>query len=283
MKYKKISSCRLCYSKKIKSIIDFGPISLSSTFPYKHSKYNEIVPMIFGICKSCRLPQLLHNYDLKELYNEDYGYRSGINQTMVNHLSGITREISKIVKFQSGDCVLDIASNDATLLKSYKSSKINCMGIDPTIIKFKKFYPKNFKTRSTLFSKHEYLSLAKKQKAKVITSIAMFYDVQNPNKFASDIKNILRKDGIWVMEMYYLPTLLKYNAYDSICHEHITYLTLNHIDHLCKKNNLRIFKVSLNAMNCGSIRYFICHKSAKFKSNVSSIQKCKNLTLEYIQ
>ena len=277
MKYKKISRCRLCYSKKITSIIDFGSICLSSTFPYKNSKYKKITPMIFGICKSCRLPQLLHNYNLKELYNEDYGYRSGINRTMINHLTGITKEIKKIVKFNTGDYVLDIASNDGTLLKSYKSSKINYVGIDPTITQFKKYYPKNYKTKAALFSKQKYLSLSKKQKAKVITSIAMLYDVWNPNKFVSDIKDILSEDGIWVMEMYYLPILLKYNAYDSICHEHITYLSLNHINYLCEKNNLRIFKVSLNKMNCGSIRYFICHKSAKFRSNFNSIQKCKKL------
>ena len=101
------------------------------------------------------------------------------------------------------------------------------------------------------------MSLSKKKKAKAITSIAMFYDVQNPNKFFKDIKDILRKDGIWVMEMYHLPILLKYNAYDSICHEHITYFSLNQINYLCEKNNLRIFKTSLNSMNCGSIRFFI--------------------------
>ena len=159
---------------------------------------------------------------------------------MINHLTGITKEIKKIVKFNTGDYVLDIASNDGTLLKSYKSSKINYVGIAPTITQFKKYYPKNYKTKAALFSKQKYLSLSKKQKAKVITSIAMLYDVWNPNKFVSDIKNILSKDGIWVMEMYYLPILLKYSAYDSICHEHITYFTLNHISYLCNKNNLRI-------------------------------------------
>ena len=153
MKYSKINHCRLCHSNKLKSLIDFGPICLSSAFPYKNSKYKEIIPMIFGICKNWRSAQLLHNYDLKTLYNDDYGYRSGINQSMIDHLSGITNEIKKIIKFKKGDYVLDIASNDATLLKSYKSSKINYVGIDPTINKYKKFYPKNYKTKSALFSK----------------------------------------------------------------------------------------------------------------------------------
>ena len=277
MKYNKIHRCRLCYSNKLKPLIDFGSICLSSAFPYKNLKYKKIIPMIFGICKNCRSVQLLHNYDLKELYNNDYGYRSGINQSMIDHLTSITNDIKKIIKFKIGDYVLDIASNDATLLKSYKFSKINYVGIDPTINKYKKFYPKNFKTKSTLFSKNKYLNLSNKQKAKVITSIAMFYDVQNPNEFVSDIKDILSKNGIWVMEMYYLPILLKYNAYDSICHEHITYFSLNQINYLCEKNNLKIFKVSLNSMNCGSIRYFICHRDARFKLDYNSINKCKKL------
>ena len=277
MKYNKIHRCRLCYSNKLKPLIDFGSICLSSAFPYKSLKYKKIIPMIFGICKNCRSVQLLHNYDLKALYNNDYGYRSGINQSMIDHLTSITNDIKKIIKFKIGDYVLDIASNDATLLKSYKFSKINYVGIDPTINKYKKFYPKHFKTKSTLFSKNKYLNLSNKQKAKVITSIAMFYDVQNPNEFVSDIKDILSKNGIWVMEMYYLPILLKYNAYDSICHEHITYFSLNQINYLCEKNNLKIFKVSLNSMNCGSIRYFICHRDARFKLDYNSINKCKRL------
>ena len=277
MKYNKIHRCRLCYSNKLKPLIDFGSICLSSAFPYKNLKYKKIIPMIFGICKNCRSVQLLHNYDLKELYNNDYGYRSGINQSMIDHLTNITNDIKKIIKFKIGDYVLDIASNDATLLKSYKFSKINYVGIDPTINKYKKFYPKNFKTKSTLFSKNKYLNLSNKKKAKVITSIAMFYDVQNPNEFVSDIKDILSKNGIWVMEMYYLPILLKYNAYDSICHEHITYFSLNQINYLCEKNNLKIFKVSLNSMNCGSIRYFICHRDARFKLDYNSLNKCKKL------
>ncbi len=277
MKYKKITHCRLCFSKKFETIIDFGSICLSSTFPYKKSKYSKITPMIFALCKKCKLPQLLHNYSLKDLYNEDYGYRSGINKTMINHLKGATNDIKKIIKFKNGDHILDIASNDGTLLKSYNKKKINYIGIDPTIKQFKRFYPKKIKTKSSLFSKKVYFDLSKKQKAKAITSMAMFYDVQNPNKFVSDIRDILKADGIWVMEMYYLPILLKYNAYDSICHEHITYLSMKHINYLCKKNNLRLFKTTLNSMNCGSIRYFICHQDAKFKTDLKSIKKCEKM------
>ena len=139
MKYHKIDHCRLCNSKKIKQIIDFGPICSSSTFPYKKLKYDKITPMIFGICNSCKLTQLLHNYNLKELYNDNYGYRSGINPAMIKHLTGITSDIKKIVSFKRGDYALDISRNDGTLLKSYALSKIKYVGIDPTISRFKNY------------------------------------------------------------------------------------------------------------------------------------------------
>ena len=161
MKYKRINRCRLCNSKKIKKIIDFGSICSSSTFPQKDLKYEKITPMVFVMCKDCGLAQLLHNYDLKELYNDNYGYRSGINPAMVKHLSEITGDIKKIVKFKKGDVALDIASNDGTLLKSYKSSNIKCIGIDPTISRFKNFFPKNFNISSAFFSKKKYLKKLK--------------------------------------------------------------------------------------------------------------------------
>ena len=275
MKYSKIKNCRLCRSKLLKPIINFGAMSLSSAFPFKTKEYKTKTPMILVICKNCNLTQLLHNYDLKDLYNDEYGYRSGINKLMINHLSEITTKVKEIVNFKHGDYVLDIASNDATLLKSYKLPKINYVGIDPTIKKYKKFYPKKIKAVPKLFNKKEYLKISSNDKAKAITSIAMFYDVQDPNKFTSEIHDILHNEGIWVMEMFYIPILLKCNAYDSICHEHITYLTYKHIESLCTKNNLRIFNATLNSMNCGSIRYFICHKNAKFKTNHIAINKCK--------
>ncbi len=282
MKFEKIKSCRLCDSKKIKKIVDFGPICSSSTFPYKKNKYEKITPMVFGICTKCKLAQLLHNYNLKELYNDNYGYRSGINPAMVKHLTGITNDIKKIVKIKKDDHVLDIASNDGTLLKTYKVSKVNYVGIDPTISRFKNFYPKNFKTKADFFSKEKYLKISKNKKAKSITSIAVFYDIIKPNKFVSNIKNILSENGVWVMEQSYLPILIKNNGYDSICHEHLTYFTLKQVKLLCHRNNLRIFKTSLNYMYGGSIRIFICHKNAKYKTNLKSIDVCEKLEKKYI-
>ena len=281
MKSTKIKVCRLCKSKKIKQLIDFGKIACSSTFPLKKNKYTQITPMVFCICEKCNLAQLLHNYSLNDLYNDNYGYRSGINQAMVKHLTGITNDIKNIIKLKKDDYILDIASNDGTLLKTYKSTKCKYVGIDPTIERFKYLYPKNFKTKSTFFSKKKYFDLSKGNKAKAITSIAVFYDVAEPDKFISEIKDILHNEGIYVMEQSYLPMLVKNNAYDSICHEHLTYFTLKQIDYLCEKNNLRIIKTSMNNMNGGSIRVFIAHKNSDFKVEKKSIKQCKDLEIKY--
>tara|TARA_B110000003_G_C16617320_1_gene521755 strand:- start:124 stop:1371 length:1248 start_codon:yes stop_codon:yes gene_type:complete len=282
MKYTKIKYCRLCKSKKITKLIDFGQIACSSTFPLKNNKYNQITPMVFCICENCKLAQLLHNYSLKELYNDNYGYRSGVNQAMIKHLTTITNDIKNLIKFKKDDYVLDIASNDGTLLKTYKSKILKYVGIDPTISRFKTFYPKNFKTDSTFFSKKKYLNISKGKKAKVITSIAVFYDVSDPDKFISEIKDILDKEGVYVMEQSYLPMLIKNNAYDSICHEHLTYFTLKQIKYLCEKNNLKVIKASTNSMNGGSIRVFITHKKSDFKINTNSINKCDVLENKYV-
>ena len=282
MKFTKIKNCRLCKSTKIKRLIDFGSIVCSSTFPLKKSNYNKITPMVFCICDECKLAQLLHNYNLRQLYNDNYGYKSGVNESMVKHLSRITNDIKKTVDFKKGDFVLDIGSNDATLLKTFNSSKLNYVGIDPTIKRFKKFYPKKFKTKSTFFSKKLFLNLSGGKKAKAITSIAVFYDIINPGKFISEIKSVLHEDGIYVMEQSYLPILLKNNAYDSICHEHLTYFTLKQIKYLCEKNDLKIFRVSLNEMYGGSIKVFICNKDADFKVDLKSIKKCSNLERQYV-
>ena len=281
MKSTKIKNCRLCKSKKIRQLIDFGKIACSSTFPLKKIKYTQITPMVFCICEKCNLAQLLHNYSLNDLYNDNYGYRSGINQAMVKHLTDITNDIKNIIKLKKNDYILDIASNDGTLLKTYKSNKYKYVGIDPTIDRFKSLYPKNFKTKSTFFSKKKYFDLAKGNKAKAITSIAVFYDVAEPDKFISEIKDILHNEGIYVMEQSYLPMLVKNNAYDSICHEHLTYFTLKQIDYLCEKNNLRIIKTSMNNMNGGSIRVFIAHKNSDFKVEKKSIKQCKDLEIKY--
>jgi hypothetical protein len=273
MKIKKISKCRCCDSKILKSLLDFGNMCLTTEFPNTKKGRQDKIPMNLVICQKCKLFQLLHNYDLNKLYNKNYGYKSGINESMRSHLGSVTQDIQKLVKFSRNDIALDIASNDATLLKKYKSKKIKRFGIDPTIKKFSNLYPKNYLKFPGFFNEFNYNKIAKSKKAKAITSIAVFYDIQEPVNFVSDIKNILDNDGVWILEQSYLPLLIKNNAYDSICHEHLSYFMYRQLKIILDRFEMHVFDVKFNYMNGGSIRLFISHKSAAFKINNKNIKQ----------
>ena len=154
MKYSIVKNCRCCNKKSFKSFFNFGKMNLSTEFPVINSRKGKKIPMNVRICNNCKLVQLQHNYDLNQLYNEDYGYKSGVNLTMNQHLESITKDVEKIVKFKKRDIVLDIASNDGTLLKKYKNKNLVRFGIDPTINKFKSSYPNTYLKHSGFFNKN---------------------------------------------------------------------------------------------------------------------------------
>ena len=276
MKIKRISKCRCCKSKKLKQFLDFGKMSLTTEFP-KNSNSSKKIPMELIICSNCKLFQLRHNYELKKLYNEDYGYKSGINKSMHSHLEDVAKQAEKKVILKNKDIILDIASNDGTLLKKYKNRKVIKFGIDPTIKKFQKYYPKNYLKFPGFFEKNIYNKITNYKKSKIITSIAVFYDLQNPVKFIKDIKSILDKKGIWVLEQSYFPLLIKNNAYDSICHEHLSYFMHRQLNLLLKKEKLKIIDVSFNNMNGGSVRFFISHQESEYKVNGKNLSKVINI------
>lgn len=270
----KIKKCRCCSSKKIKNYINFGKMSLTTEFPKKRVDTNKI-PLNLVLCEKCKLFQLQHNYELKKLYNQNYGYKSGINKTMTNHLKNIAIDAQKFSKLNNGSVVLDIASNDGTLLKCFKQKFVTKIGIDPTIVKYRKNY-KNIIGHPGFFKKNIFLKLSKGRKAKIITSIAVFYDIPNPNSFVHDIKQILDEDGIWILEQSYFPFLIKNNAFDSICHEHLSYFMYKQLKIILEKNELILNNVKFNTMNGGSFRLFISHKNSKhkiFKNNINKLEK----------
>ena len=285
MKYSRVKNCRCCNKKAFKSFFDFGKMNLSTEFPVINSIKSKKIPMNVRICNYCKLLQLEHNYDLKQLYNKDYGYKSGVNLTMNQHLEGITKDVEKIVKLKKNDIVLDIASNDGTLLKKYKNKNLVRFGIDPTINKFKSKYPKKYLKHAGFFNKNIFTKKTVGQKAKVITSVAVFYDIPKPNIFTENVSKILDKNGVWVLEQSYFISLFKNNAYDSLCHEHLTYFIFFQLEIILKKYRLKVFNITLNAMNGGSIRFFICHESSNYKinhKNINKIKKIENLYLKKI-
>jgi SAM-dependent methyltransferase len=214
----------------------------------------------------CGLVQLRHSTPGNVLY-ERYFYRSGINKTMTENLKEIAMQAISKVELQDNDIVLDIGCNDGTLLKNYQGKNLRSVGIDPAknMAEFSKECGADIIV--DYFNSKSFTDHYSNEKAKIITSISMFYDLEDPNEFVSDIVNILAKDGVWVIELKYLSTMIFQNAFDNIVHEHIEYYHFSVIEYMLKKHGLKAVDVSLNDSNGGSIRVFVKHANQLVDEN----------------
>lgn len=277
--YTKISRCRICGNENLVSIIDLGVQKLTGVFPRPGQDVEE-GPLELVKCmpqnkECCGLVQLRHSCAGEEMYGVNYGYRSGLNQDMINHLDDLTNTIEKLVPLSEGDIVLDIGSNDATLLKSYKHKNLDLIGIDPTGIKFKKFYTDNIELVSDFFSAKIFKKIRPERGAKVITSIAMFYDLEEPQTFVNDIEEILDDNGIWVLEQSYLPAMLETNSYDTICQEHLEFYCLAQIRWMVHRAGMKVVDVYQNKINGGSFQLIVAKNKSSFEvsKNVEELVK----------
>ncbi|PWB52461.1 MAG: hypothetical protein C3F06_07855 [Candidatus Methanoperedenaceae archaeon] len=278
IKIKEINTCRICGNPELIPVLNLGVQALSGRFPSKDEPDPPDAPLELVKCNTnssgaCGLLQLKHTVSPEEMYQQSYGYRSGINQTMRSHLKGIVQRISKIVLLNKGDVVLDIGSNDATLLKCYEVEGLRKIGIDPTGKQFSEYYTEDIELVSDYFNSSNFKLVSPDTQAKVITSISMFYDLEAPMDFVKDIRQILHPDGIWVMEQSYMPTMLEMNSFDTLCHEHLEYYSLKQIDWMMRNNDLRILDVEFNDINGGSFRIYVCHSNSILKSNQNNIKK----------
>src|SRR3990167_722040 len=248
--------CRSCLSDKTKDIILLGDQYLSEFrdkgLPEHRSPLNVVM------CKNCSLVQLRESTDPSLLYNDNYGYYSGINNTIKADLQDIVSSIPDYTQLLSDDTVVDIGSNDATLLKNYPKS-LRRLGFDP-VSKFGKFYKEdNLTFINDFFSKRAFLKAYKGRKPKVITAISCFYDLEDPNQFVQDVAEILHPQGVFIVEQNYLATMIENLAFDNIVHEHIEYYSLKSLEHLLNRHFLKVVDVRVNGINGGAFRTYIKH------------------------
>jgi hypothetical protein len=269
--YKEINKCRISGSTDLVPILDLGEQFLTGVFPSSPHTPLTRGPVNLIWCPDSNLVQLKQSYDLDEMYGDNYGYRSGLNQSMVNHLELKAKYLTHLGSLQSGNIILDIGSNDATSLKSY-ASNFRKIGIDPTGLKFKNYYPDEIQLIPDFFSAKNFKSVFKDEKASLITSIAMFYDLEDPVQFAREIAEILSPNGLWHFEQSYLPSMLRTHSYDTVCQEHIEYYSLLSIQHILQKADLFIVDVALNDINGGSFAVTAAHKSSNRKPNTPIIE-----------
>jgi len=258
--YKEIKNCRICKSLNLINILSLGEQSLTGSFPKTKDMEISKGPLDLVWCANCSLLQLRQSYSLSEMYGDNYGYRSSLNKSMVRHLEGKVYFLERFRPLFSGDLVLDIGSNDATTLKAYSKHGIIKVGVDPTAEKFKKYYENDIEYIPQFFPSKTYNEKFSNKKAKIITSIAMFYDLEDPHDFVTEIAEILDIDGIWHFEQSYMPSMLRMTAYDTICHEHLEYYSLKTIKSLLEDCSLKILDVQINDINGGSFAVTAGHK-----------------------
>lgn len=256
--YNEITKCRICGNPNLESLLDLGTLALTGVFPRSPDQAVPRAPLHLVKCAeygkgdACGLAQLKHSYDPKILYGWNYGYRSGLNASMVAHLRGKAEKIKRTVALARGSLVVDIGSNDSTLLQALDEPGVDLVGFDPTGEKFRQFYPPHIQLIPDFFSASRFRREFGQRKAKVITSIAMFYDLEAPLEFMRQVAEILGDDGIWVFEQSYLPSMLAMNSYDTVCHEHLEYYGLRQVRYMTDRAGLKIRDVELNNINGGS-------------------------------
>jgi SAM-dependent methyltransferase len=202
--------------------------------------------------------QLHHTVPGEAMYR-DYWYRSGTNQTMRTALADIANTCERLVNLQAGEAVLDIGCNDGTLLGSYLTPSVYRIGFDPAenLLAFSRKVADTVINGFFEAEAFEREAELKSRRPKIVTSIAMFYDLETPHKFVSDIKKIMHPDGLWVVQMSYLPLMLKQHDFGNICHEHLEYYSLASFEYLMKLHDFTVVDVELNDVNGGSFRALI--------------------------
>ena len=255
-------------------MVDLGTMALTGKFPAP----GETVPsgpLELVRCKGCGLVQLAHEYDPDLLYGPGYGYRSGLNASMVRHLQDIVARATDVARLAPGHAVVDIGSNDGTLLNQYRVKNLIRVGVDPLAGELREHYPASACIFNGMFDEPAANEIRKIGPARIVTSIAMFYDLPDPVAFARRVMSILEDDGIWVTEQAYLPAMCENNAYDSICHEHLEYYTLTDMQRIANEAGAQIIDCEVNEVNGGSFIVTFGHRDSEWIPAAEKIEQLR--------
>lgn len=255
------TTCRVCGGGLI-DVLSLGPIHIS-TFSNTSDTPTPKVPIDLTECADCGLFQLRHTVSGEAMYSA-YWYQSGLNKSMVAALRNVVDETLKRVQLHDGDIIVDIGANDGTLLAQYTDyTRNHCwlVAYEPSdlaaLANDKAHYIIN-----DYFNASAYAKLFR-AKAKIVTSIAMFYDLEDPHAFVADIKEVLHSDGVWTIQLMDLLSMVRMNDFPNLCHEHLEYYKLSDIALLLAQHGLQIFDVEYNTVNGSSLRVYVSHQNAR--------------------
>ncbi|MFD6619292.1 class I SAM-dependent methyltransferase [Streptomyces albidoflavus] len=272
-----IAECRACGNRSLLPVLDLGSQALTGIFPHTREEKVPVEPLELVRCspEGCGLVQLRHTVDPSLMYGDSYGYRSGIRPFMVNHLRSKVETVTGLVDLEATDLVLDIGSNDSTLLRHYPADGPTLVGIDPTGEKWRPRYPRHIDLIADFFSKETFGARYGDRKAKIITSIAMFYDLPDPLAFMRDVHDVLDDDGVWMLEMSYLPSMLAATAYDVVCHEHLEYYALRPIEWMAERAGLTVIRADVTDVYGGSLCLTLAKTPTRHKVDEAAIDQLR--------
>lgn len=271
MLYKEVHKCRSCGSD-ITSLLELGNHKLTGIFPDPGQNLPEApVTLMKCVNKECGLVQLKESVDPNLMYGKDYGYRTGLNKSMYNHVLSTLELSKKWITLESGDVYVDCGSNDGSLVNHVfeNTEGVLCVGVDPTICKFAKFYNPGVVKVENFFNFKAVSEAIGPKKIKLLTSLSMFYDLEDPNSFVKEVNSLLSNDGVWVFEQAYLGFMLNRITIDTILSEHLLYYDLKSIDYILSRNGMKIIDVELNDINAGSLRVTAVKDTSKFTPSAS--------------
>ena len=291
---KHVTECRSCRAPLSKTIFDIGELKINAFMIEPNTDIGSAALTLVH-CEECDLIQLSHTVREEDLY-KNYWYLSRLNKKIVDNLQACTDAAKSWVHILDGDYVLDIGANDGTLLSFYDSDKVIRVGCDPAQNIHSELEKNCDVLIGDFFNKENWQAAVGDKRAKIITTIAMFYDLDDPNSFVSDIKSTLAPDGLWLCQLMTAAPMLDTNDLGNVIHEHIEYYSYKSLVNLMERHGLQIHKVKMNDINGGSYQLFIRHAdengSCEFDEDVSvdridqwakNIAQNRSDTMEFIQ
>jgi NDP-4-keto-2,6-dideoxyhexose 3-C-methyltransferase len=260
-----VDRCRVCGNTRLYPVLDLGAMALTGRFFGHDEARPPSWPVTLLRCDNIHVPdacgtaQLLHDYDQTQFFGPFYGYRSGITETMRTHLKAKADELAALTRLGAGDVVIDIGSNDGTLLAAYDVPGIDRIGVDPSAEPFRDAYPPGAELVVDFFPSPRLGRPMRGRKARVVTSIAMFYDVPDPVGFARAVRDLLAPDGVWEVEVAYFPRIVEILGYDTIVHEHATFYALANLQWIGRQVGLEVFHAEESTINGASLRVLFRH------------------------
>ncbi|MER7169110.1 class I SAM-dependent methyltransferase [Micromonospora sp. NPDC000207] len=270
--------CRICGNEDLESVLHLGEQALTGVFPHSPDDVVPTFPLELVTCAppGCGLVQLRETPDFGLMYNEGYGYRSGIRPFMINHLHDKVAKLRGMREVGPDDLVVDIGSNDSTLLRGYLPDPPKLVGFDLVGEKFRDLYPPEADLVAGFFSAEAFTERYGDRRAAIVTSIAMFYDLPAPTEFMRDVHDILAPDGLWLMEQSYLPSMLEASAYDIVCHEHLEYYALRQIEWMAERTGLKVVDAEITDVYGGSLCAVLARQTSDHRVNEPALQKIRD-------